>query len=69
MTREEAIRGLEALRHDPNREQVEGKFARCPESVRVPELLGEALFGRKGYSRHSRSDSSLPVPPSLVHPG
>ena len=28
-----------------------------------------AVLGLKGYSRHNRSDGSLPVPPGLVHPG
>lgn len=69
MTREEAVRELVAVAHDPNREQLEEKFKQCPESRRVSELLGAAVLGRKGYSRHNRCDDSLPVPPGLVHPG
>ena len=69
MTREEAIRELEAFANDPNRKQLEDRFSRCPESRRLSELLGAAVVGRKGYSRHNRFDGSLPVPPGLVHPG
>ena len=69
MTRQHTMRELEGFAHDPNRQQLEEKFTRCPESRRVSELLGAAVIGRKGYSRHSRFDGSLPVPPGLVHPG
>ena len=69
MTRQQAVKELAAFAHDPNRQQLEGKFTRCPESRRLSELLGAAVIGRKGYSRHNRFDGSLPVPPGLVHPG
>ena len=69
MTRKEAVAELDALARDPNRQQLEEKFKRCPESRKVSELLGAAVLGRKGYSRHIRREDSLPVPPSLVHPG
>ena len=69
MTRKEAILELETLARDPNRQRLEEKFKRCPEARRVSELLGTAVVGRKGYSRRIRREDSLPVPPSLVHPG
>lgn len=69
MTREEAISELEQLGRDPNREHLEEKFNRCPELRQVSEALGAALFARRGYSRRTRREDSLPVPPALVHPG
>jgi len=69
MTRGQALAELEAFAQDPNRQQLQEKFRRCPEARRVSELLGAALLSRKGYSRQTRREDSLPVPPSLVHPG
>jgi hypothetical protein len=69
MTRKQAIAELEAFAHDPNRQQLEEKLKRCPESRNASELLGASVLGRRGYSRHVRREDSLPVPPGLVHPG
>jgi hypothetical protein len=69
MTRKEAIAELEALHRDTNRHELEEKFKRCPESRRISELLGQAVAGRKGYSRRIARADSLPVPRALVHPG
>jgi hypothetical protein len=69
MTRKQAVAELERLARDPNREQLEEKFKQCPESRQTSELLGAAVLGRRGYSRHARREDSLPVPPGLVHPG
>ncbi|HEU0139404.1 MAG TPA: hypothetical protein VFQ79_06830 [Bryobacteraceae bacterium] len=69
MTRRQAVAELEAFGQDPNRQQLQEKFKRCPESRKISELLGAAVLGRKGYSGQIRREDSLPVPPSLVHPG
>ena len=69
MTRKQAVAELEAFAHDPNRQLLEEKLKRCPESRKASELLGAAVLGRKGYSRQFRREDSLPVPPGLVHPG
>lgn len=69
MMRKQAVAELEAFAHDPNRQLLEEKLKRCPESRKASELLGNAVLGRKGYSRRIRREDSLPVPPGLVHPG
>ncbi|MBC8165919.1 MAG: hypothetical protein H7Y20_08610 [Bryobacteraceae bacterium] len=69
MTRKQAVAELEAFTQDPNWQKLQEKFKRCPESRKMSELLGTAVLGRKGYSRQPRRESSLPVPPGLVHPG
>ena len=69
MTRRQAVAELEAFAQHPNQQNLQEKFKRCPESRKVSELLGTAVLGRKGYSRQTRREDSLPVPPSLVHPG
>ena len=69
MTRTQAIAELDALNRDPNRQELEEKFKRCPQSREVSELLGQAVAGRKGYSRRIVRADSLPVPRALVHPG
>jgi hypothetical protein len=69
ITRKEAIAELEALNRDPNRDALQEKFKRCPESREVSELLGQAVAHRRGYSRQIRRGDSLPVPRGLVHPG
>ena len=47
MTREEAVRELVALAHDPNRERLEEKFKRCPESRRVSELWARRCWAER----------------------
>jgi hypothetical protein len=69
MTRKQAIAELEAFAEDANRQQLQEKFKRCPESRRVSEVLGAATLGRRGYSRQTRREDLLPVPPAQVHPG
>ena len=69
MTRRDAIAELEKLALDPDRDRIEEKFRQCPDARLASELLGAAVLGRKGYSRHIRRDDSLPVPAGLVHPG
>jgi hypothetical protein len=69
MTRRQAVADLEAFAQDPNQRELQEKFKRCPESRKVSELLGAAVLARKGYSRQTHREDSLPVPPSLVHPG
>jgi hypothetical protein len=69
MTRKQAVAELEAFTHDHNRQQLQEKFKRCPESQRISELLGAAVLSRRSYSRQIRREDSLPVPPGLVHPG
>jgi hypothetical protein len=69
VTRKEAIAKLEALARDPNRQHIEEMLRQCPESYEVSALFGRAVLARKAYSRISRRDDSLPVPPGLVHPG
>jgi len=69
MKRKQAIAELDALSHDPNRQLLEEKLRRCPESRKTSELLGAAVLGRRGYSRQFRREDALPVPPGLVHPG
>jgi hypothetical protein len=69
VTRKQAIAELERLAQDSNRQHLEEKFKRCPESREISELLGRAVAARKGYSRRVRRDDLLPVPPALVHPG
>jgi hypothetical protein len=69
MTRKEAILELEMLACDRNRQRLEEKFKRCPEARKLSELLGAAVLGRQGYWRRIPREDSLPVPPSLVHPG
>jgi hypothetical protein len=69
MTRREALAELFQFSQDPNRQKLLEKFKQCPESRQASELLGQAVLNRKGYSRHNRHADSLPVPPSVVHPG
>jgi hypothetical protein len=69
MTRRDAIAKLEQLARDPNRDHIEEKFRQCPDARIASELLGAAVLGRKGYSRHIRREDSLPVPVGLVNPG
>jgi hypothetical protein len=69
MTRRDAIAELEKLALDPDRDRIEEKFRQCPDARLASELLGAAVLGRKGYSRHIRRKDSLPVPAGLVHPG
>ena len=69
MTRKQAIAEIEALNRDPNRQELEEKFKRCPHSREVSELMGRAVAGRRGYSRRILRADSLPVPRALVHPG
>jgi hypothetical protein len=67
--KERVLRELAAFAEDPHRNQLLEKFKSCPEARELSELLGRALAGRKGYSRHAASARLLPVPPGLVHPG
>ena len=69
MTEEEVLRELDALVRDPHRERLLEKFQLCEEAIELSELLGTALYSRKGYYHLTASAPSLPVPAGVIHPG